>query len=74
VTGRQAINDSRTAIATACVRVSASSFFIARRMYVRTVSAEMESVPAISSFDFPAASRRRMSRSRDERPGAGRVA
>ena len=37
----QAITDERRAIATASVRVSAPSFFIAFRMCVRTVSGEM---------------------------------
>ncbi len=40
----------RSAVATACVRVSASSFAIALRTCVRTVSAEMCSCLPISSF------------------------
>ena len=42
----QAISWSRSARATACVRVSASSFAIALRTCVRTVSAEMKSLLA----------------------------
>jgi len=37
------MRDMRSAFATACVRVSASSFAIAFSMWVRTVSGEIES-------------------------------
>ena len=55
---------SRSARATAWVRVSASSLSIALRTWVRTVSAEMKSRLPISSFARPSASRRSTSRSR----------
>jgi hypothetical protein len=47
------MRDCRNAVATACVRVSASSFAIALRMLVRTVSAAMPSSAPIASFARP---------------------
>ena len=54
----------RSAVATACVRVSASSFVIALRTCVRTVSGEMKSVLPMASFELPSARSRSTSRSR----------
>ena len=55
---------SRRAIATACVRVSASSFVRMCRTWLFTVSWLMNSRPATSAFDMPSASSCRISRSR----------
>ena len=60
----QSIIASRSAIATACVRVSASSFARMWRTWLFTVSCEMKSCCATSAFDMPSASSCRISRSR----------
>ena len=60
----QAISDCLSAVATAWVRVSASSLAIALRTCVRTVSGEMNSSLPISWFDIPSESSRSTSRSR----------
>src|SRR5471032_2671721 len=60
----QSMIASRSAIATACVRVSASSFVRMCRTWLLTVSCEMKSRPATSAFDIPSASSWRISRSR----------
>ena len=56
--------ESRSAIATACVRVSASSFVRMWRTWLFTVSWLMKSFAATSAFDIPSASSWRISRSR----------
>src|SRR5204862_90351 len=60
----QSMIASRSAIATACVRVSASSFVRMWRTWLFTVSWLMKSFPATSAFDIPSASSWRISRSR----------
>ena len=60
----QSIIASRSAMATACVRVSASSFARMWRTWLFTVSCEMKSCCATSAFDIPSASSWRISRSR----------
>ena len=60
----QSIIASRSAIATACVRVSASSFVRMWRTWLLTVSWEMKSRSATSPFESPSASSWRISRSR----------
>src|SRR5207342_2179168 len=64
VVGRQSMIASRSAIATACVRVSASSFARMCRTWLFTVSWLMKSFAATSAFDMPSASSWRISRSR----------
>ena len=59
----QSIIASRSAIATACVRVSASSFVRMWRTWLLTVSCEMKSRSATSPFESPSASNWRISRS-----------
>ena len=61
---RQSMIASRSAIATACVRVSASSFARMWRTWLFTVSWLMKSFVATSAFDMPSASSWRISRSR----------
>src|SRR5581483_1569542 len=61
----QSMMASRSAIATACVRVSASSFVRMCRTWLLTVSCEMNSRWATSAFDMPSASSCRISRSRE---------
>src|SRR2546428_57562 len=63
VRGRQSIIASRSAIATACVRVSASSLVRMWRTWLFTVSWEMKSLAATSPLDMPSASSWRISRS-----------
>ena len=53
--GAQSIIASRSAIATACVRVSASSFARMCRTWLFTVSWLMKSFAATSAFDIPSA-------------------
>src|SRR5579862_8654966 len=60
----QSMIASRNAIATACVRVSASSFARICRTWLFTVSWLMKSFVATSAFDIPSASSCRISRSR----------
>ena len=60
----QSIIASRSAMATACVRVSASSFARMCRTWLFTVSCEMKRRVATSAFDIPSASSCRISRSR----------
>ena len=60
----QSIIASRSAMATAWVRVSASSFARMCRTWLFTVSCEMKSRGATSAFDIPSASSWRISRSR----------
>src|SRR4029079_13580229 len=55
---------SRSAIATAWVRVSASSLVRMCRTWLLTVSCEMKSLSATSAFESPSASSLRISRSR----------
>ena len=64
VVARQSMIASRSAIATACVRVSASSFVRMCRTWLFTVSWLMKSFEATSAFDMPSASSWRISRSR----------
>src|SRR5258708_23953413 len=60
----QSMIASRSAIATACVRVSASSFARMWRTWLFTVSWLMKSFVATSAFDIPSARSWRISRSR----------
>ncbi len=60
----QSIIASRSAMATAWVRVSASSFARMWRTWLFTVSCEMKSCCATSAFDMPSARSCRISRSR----------
>src|SRR4029079_13031024 len=60
----QSMIASRSAIATACVRVSASSLVRMCRTWLLTVSWEMKSRCATSAFDMPSARSWRISRSR----------
>ncbi len=60
----QSIIASRSAIATACVRVSASSFARMCRTWLFTVSWLMKSFAATSALDIPSARSWRISRSR----------
>ena len=64
VLGAQSMIASRNAIATACVRVSASSFARMWRTWLFTVSWLMKRRCATSAFDIPSASSWRISRSR----------
>src|SRR6266566_1249186 len=59
----QSMIASRSAIATACVRVSASSFVRMWRTWLLTVSWLMKRRPATSALDIPSASSCRISRS-----------
>jgi len=70
VVRRQSIIASRSAIATACVRVSASSFARMCRTWLFTVSWLMKSFVATSALDIPSASSWRISRSRGVRMSA----
>src|SRR6187431_218697 len=70
VVGAQSIIASRSAMATACVRVSASSFARMCRTWLFTVSWLMKSFAATSAFDIPSASSWRISRSRGVRISA----